>query len=380
MIILEANARAGKKLLATGNGRCNLTNRTAGLPHYHGDAGLFSVLFERYPAETVIQQFAQMGLVCRELEAGRVYPYNLQASSVLGILRWHAGRLGIEIQCNFPVEKLEKTAGGYRILSSSGELSAGAIILAAGGKAYPQLGANGSGFLLAKQMGHSVTKLFPALVQVTVDTKRAKPLKGARSLAEATFWVDGRSVRTVQGEVQFTEKGLSGICIFELSRLYGENLGRRMGISLDLMPDYSMEQIFQFLSIAAKNPELDACDLLDGCINKLVGKEIVRSVLGTTHKKAWEVEKKDRLAIAGAVKGFYFPVLGTLGWESAQITAGGVPGSEVYPETLESKKSPGLYLAGELLNIDGNCGGFNLHWAWISGMAAGKSAARGVDQ
>ena len=146
VIILEANARVGKKLLATGNGRCNLTNRTAGLPHYHGDAGLFSVLFERYPVETVIQRFAQMGLVCRELEAGRVYPYNLQASSVLDILRRHAAKLGIEIQCNFPVEKLEKMAGGYRILSSSGELSAGAIILAAGGKAYPQLGANDSGF------------------------------------------------------------------------------------------------------------------------------------------------------------------------------------------------------------------------------------------
>ena len=374
--VLEANPRVGKKLLATGNGRCNLTNRNADITHYHGDAVLAAPLLDKYTPQEIISRFASLGLLCKELDEGRVYPYNLQASAVLDILRFQLDRLGVEIVCDFAVASVQKSASGFTVFSDSGKVGAKRVILACGGKAYPQLGSTGSGYQIASSFGHSVTTLFPALVQVKTDPRRAKPLKGARSAGTATLLLNGKPVKTVSGEIQFTENGLSGICIFELSRFVGEaGKAQKAEISLDLLPEYSAEEILSMLRNTKEVlGNLPAGDVLSFCVHKLVGREVVRAALTRTPGRALELKTAELVSISDRVKDFRFEVSGTLMWKDAQITAGGVPLRET-DENLQSRLCPGLYLAGELLNIDGDCGGFNLHWAWGSGITAGSAAA-----
>lgn len=377
--VLEGNARVGKKLLATGNGRCNLTNTGVSCEHYHGDTLALKSVLDRYSPQKIIDTFQSFGLLCRERDEGRVYPYNLQASAVLDILRFQLERFNIETVCDFSVAGIQKKRDGFRISSSQSSVEAKRVVLATGGLAYPQLGANGSGFQIAKSFGHSTTKLFPALVQLKTDSKRAKPLKGARSAATATLLAGGKPMKTVSGEVQFTENGLSGICIFELSRLVGE-LGnsRKIEISLDLMPEYTTQQILSVIKQrSGMTDKLMALELLNGCLNKQVGPEVVKWALPRAPKYAHELNEREFMAVAAAVKNFIFPITGTLSWKDAQVTAGGVPLSEL-DESMQSRFCPGLYLAGELCNIDGDCGGFNLHWAWSSGMIAGQAAVQSL--
>jgi predicted Rossmann fold flavoprotein len=379
IVVLEANSRVGKKLLATGNGRCNLTNMGVSKEHYHGDVKYLSPVLEKYSPGNIISYFESLGLLCREQDEGRVYPYNLQASSVLDVLRYQLDRFGIETKCDFTVTEVHKNKACFSIVSSQGSISAERVIFATGGMAYPQLGANGTGYKVIESFGHRIAKPYPALVQLKTDPKRAKPLKGARSQADAALLIDGKRVKTVNGEVQFTENGLSGICIFELSRMVGEQLpSQKVEVSLDLMPDYSTQQILSIL----KNRKqilrtLPTAELLNGMVNKLVGTEIVRQTLPHSAKLARELQIEELTAAANAVKNFIFPITGTLSWKDAQVTAGGVPLSEL-DGSLQSKFCPGLYLAGELCNIDGDCGGYNLHWAWSSGIISGRAAAQSL--
>lgn len=379
IVILEKNARVGKKILATGNGRCNLTNMSVKSDCYNGDAGFIEPILQRYSAKKIIRVFGAMGLVCRELDGGRVYPYNLQASCVLNILRRQLDFYKVETVCGFSVSQVVKSPSGFVISSPGGSVIARRVIFASGGMACPQSGSDGKCFNILKALGHSPTKLFPALVQVRTPPDRVKALKGVRSMAAVTLKLDGKPVKTAEGEVQFTENGLSGICVFELSRFVGElkNAGN-MEICLDFTPEYTMENVFSMLKNECETMQnLPALQLTEGFLNKAVGSEIIKSVLKEPSKTAGALSETEIRRIAETVKSFSFPVTGTLSWDKAQVTAGGVPLSEVNAD-MSSKVCNGLYLCGELLNIDGCCGGFNLHWAWASALAAGESAAQGL--
>ena len=384
VMILEGAQRIGKKLLATGNGRCNLTNQQASLPYYHGDAQRMTSVLERFPPSQIIHTFERFGLFCRTEEQGRVYPYNVQATAVLDILRLQLEYQQVEICCEYPVKNIQAKEGGFTLENSKGEtITANQVILTAGGQASPQLGSDGSGFPLAKKLGHRITALVPALAGVKTEPHRAKPLKGMRSYAVASLWMNGKKVREEKGEVQFTEHGLSGICIFQLSRHINvamqENPQCLVEVSLDLMPEHREEKLAKQIAGHAKQyPFLPALDLLSGMINKRVGQEIVRLTLGKAQiMEAGQCRFSDCQKLAGRIKAFSFPIVGPMPWNTAQVTAGGVSCEGVNPQTMESILCPGLYFAGEILNIDGDCGGFNLHWAWASGMLAGKSAAMG---
>ena len=374
--VLEKNPRVGKKLLLTGNGRCNLTNREAGVGlHYHGDAGARTVL-DRFPPERVLELFQKAGLLCREMEGGRFYPYSLQASSVLNVLRRNLDFFGAQVLCGFEVKSIRKSDGGFVLSSPDGDIAARRVILAAGGAACPQSGSDGGGFVLAKAFGHTAGPIYPSLVQVKTDPARVRPLKGVRCPAAAAFCAGDRKIRTSRGEVQFTENALSGICVFELSRCFGE-LGAPTGaeIALDLFPEYSLERLTGLLRAAAESAEnLSAPQLLEGFLPKALGIEISRYAFGGASLSARPLKAEDFKRLAAAARDFRFPVKETFSWDRAQVTAGGIPFSEL-TETLESKKCRGLYLCGELLDVDGDCGGFNLHWAWASGLTAGKAAA-----
>lgn len=374
--VLEKNPRVGKKLLLTGNGRCNLTNREAGDgSHYHGDGGA-RVMLDRCPPERVLELFRRAGLLCRELEGGRFYPYSLQASSVLNVLRRNLDAFGVEVLCGFEVKFIRKSEGGLILSSPEGDILARRVILAAGGAACPQSGSDGAGFALAKALGHAVGPVCPSLVQVKTDPARVRPLKGVRCPVSAAFRARGKVMRVSEGEVQFTENALSGICIFELSRCFGElRAPADAQIALDLFPEYPADRLAGLFRASAESSEdLSAPQLLEGFLPKTLGIELSRYAFGGL-SGALRTEEAGRLA--AAAKDFRFPAYGTFSWDRAQVTAGGVPLSEL-TENLESKKCPGLCLCGELLDVDGDCGGFNLHWAWTSGLIAGKAAMESI--
>lgn len=381
-LVLEAKQRPGKKLLATGNGRCNLGNSGASPARYHGDVARAARVLERFPPEKLEQFWRRNGMLCRELDEGRLYPYGMQASSVLECLLRRVQRRGGEILCDFPVEEIRREKGFFALSGPAGKVRARRVILACGGMAAPALGGNPSGYRLASALGHSCTPLFPSLVPLSTLPERARPLKGARSLAEVSLWAGSRGVASSRGEVQFTGDSLSGICVFELSRAYGELTDaqkREAELSVCLMPEHGPGDIFSFLRTAASSPLLPAQELLDGMLNRLVAREVLRAAVRRLPQEASELRPPQLSAIAACVRDFRFPVTGTAGWAHAQVTAGGVPLSEVDVSTMESRLCPGVYLTGELLNVDGDCGGYNLHWAWATGLLAGRSAGKAAD-
>lgn len=384
--LLEAAPRVGKKLLATGNGRCNITNLSAAWPVYHGDAPLAREVFESISPAEVLQQFEAMGLFCREEEQGRVYPQNGQASAVLDALRLFFQKQGGEELCGAAVVQVKRQKSGYLLSLEDGRtLLASRLILAQGGKASPQISSD-QGISLARQLGHSQTALLPALVQVTVPQAMVRALKGVRCSGAVRFLADGHAVRQEEGEIQFTERGLSGVCVFQLSRLAAEYAAsktvqgkpyKNVQLAVDLLPESSFQEVCELLRcLASIYPQLAARDLLFGVLPKRVGQQVMASALSEkAGEPAGSLGGPWVKTVAGVLKGWAFPVTGTLPWQHAQVTAGGVPLAELFLPSMESRISSGVYLAGEQLNVDGDCGGFNLHWAWISGMAAGRSAA-----
>lgn len=386
VLVLEAAQKPGRKLLATGNGRCNLTNMRDERSRFHGDVPAAEAVLGKYPPQAVVRRFLSLGLLCREEDEGRVYPNSGQAASVLSLLLEHLQALGVEILCEWPVSQLSREGAGFRLRSSQGEeVLAQKVILAASGKAAPQLGSNGSGYALAKSVGHSCTPCFPALVPVICgESKRCKALHGVRCRGRVSLLGDGKLLGEELGEIQFTDYGLSGVCVFQLSRMASEWAQSKivngkhftsLQFSLDLLPNYTPEELLGMLQRRKRLlPKSDNMALLSGFLPVALARQIAKEVL----EKAAPVETLSITDIEKTLltaNNYTFTVKATQDWNRAQVTAGGVPLSEICPQTLESSRCPGLYLCGEVLNIDGDCGGYNLQWAWASGMTAGKAAA-----
>ncbi|MDD5953064.1 MAG: aminoacetone oxidase family FAD-binding enzyme [Oscillospiraceae bacterium] len=384
VLLLEKEPRIGKKLLATGNGRCNLSNLAAGPSHYHNGGSWASPLLRDYPAKAVIRAFEQMGLLCRSDGEGRVYPYNLQSSAVLEILRLQLQRNGVQVVCDCPVTAMQKKGAVFQLTTPKGNWFSRRVILSTGGRAAPKLGSDGSGAALAKTLGHTICPQFPALSPLCCDGAASLGLKGMRSQAVVSLLDNGNVCQTEQGEVQFTDYGLSGICVFQLSGQALEllNKGHSVTLSLDLMTEWKQEQLTKKIAGQGKRyPELPTLSLLCGFINQKVGQAVVKQALGKQiPQKAGDCRYDQYEQISKTVKAFRFSVTGSPGWDSAQVTAGGVDCKEVDGTTMASRRCRGLYLTGELLSLYGDCGGFNLHLAWSSGMAAGQACAQSLKE
>ncbi len=371
--VVEKNPRVGKKLLMTGNGRCNLTNRNAGPARYHGDAAQAAAVLEGCTPQELLNRFRALGLFCRELEDGRLYPYSLQASAVLNVLRRALQSAGGAELCGLPVESVRKSGDGFTLSAGETRLFARRVIVATGGKACPQSGSSGDGYALLAPFGHSVTGLRPALVQIRTEPARTRSLHGVRCEAGVLLTAGGRTVASSRGEVQFAQGALSGICIFDLSRYVDRPSG--MELSLDLAPEFSGEKLADFFAAQAKAaPACPAGSVPEGLLPKALAAETEKAAGIAPAAAASAPSAEDWGRLAATVKRFRFPVLGTLSWQNAQVTAGGIPLAET-DGGLQSRKCAGIYLCGEILNLDGGCGGYNLHWAWASGIAAGHAAA-----
>ena len=391
VLVLEGNQKLGRKLLATGNGRCNLTNLQASLPHYHGDVRDAAALFEEYTPEKVMSVFREMGLVTKADDEGRVYPHNLQAAAVLSVLREFAEENGAECAVGKTVTEIKKVKNGFHVLCADGEeIEAAKCILACGGAASPKHSCSADGYVFAKALGHSVTPLYPVLTQLVCKGKVFKSLSGTRCAVHASLLADGKCVYSEGGEVLFSDVGLSGICIFGLS-VYagaffatgkiGDKAYKTLSCALDCLPEWSFSEIADYLSeMRSGFPNRLAGDMLMGLMNMNIGYAMVQAAGIDPNGKLKSVSMGQIQKIASLIKAWRFEVTGTKSWNDAQVTAGGVPLCEVNTATMESKKTRGLYLSGEMLNIHGDCGGYNLHFAWATGRTAGLNAAEKVKE
>ena len=374
VILYERQARLGRKLMATGNGRCNLSNRAAASEHYHGgDPGFVGPALARFGVDETLAFFRGLGLVTVQEPDGRIYPFSDQANSVSDVLRLALEQSAVELRLGCEVRELRREKSGFTVRYDGGADRVDRVIVAAGGLAGGKLGGTGAGYDLLKALGHRCTKLYPALVQLRTDNTWVRSCKGVRARAEVSL-LQGDAVLAAQtGEVQFTDFGISGPCVFDLSRACAGQNG--LTAMLDLCPCLGEEAIKEHLrSRCVRFPGLPLEDLLTGLLHNRLGRTVLRERGFTLTQSCGSPTEKDYGRIAAGIKQFRLPVLGAMDLSQAQVTAGGIATSEFDPNTLESRLAPGLYAAGEVLDVDGDCGGFNLQWAWASGALAGESA------
>ena len=378
VIILERKDRILKKVLITGNGRCNITNVNANISNYFGK-NISSVenILNRFTPHDTMDFFNELGIVCNEENRGKVYPLSGQASSVVDALRFEAEKLGIKIETEFYVRKIEKDGFKFRIYSEDRKkIEAGRVIIAAGGQSYPELGSNGSGFELAKELGHSVTKLSPSIVQLKTEKYQVKGLQGIKTDVAVTAYGDNKKICTYDGELLFTDYGISGNVVFNIS--FVMPLYKNVEFEIDFMEKFDYNELYEMLKERKRIlSHLTMENYFNGMINKKLGQFLSKvSGIEKLSKPVKDLNDSEIRKLCTVLKKYRVKILDTTGFKNAQITAGGVSLNEVNTETLESKIVKGLYFSGEVLDVYGECGGFNLQWAWASGYIAGKNVAK----
>ena len=378
VVILERKDRILKKVLITGNGRCNITNVNANISNYFGK-NISSVenILNRFTPQDTMDFFNELGIVCNEENRGKVYPLSGQASSVVDALRFEAEKLGIKIETEFYVRKIEKDGFKFRIYSEDKKkIEAGRVILAAGGQSYPELGSNGSGFELAKELGHSVTKLSPSIVQLKTEKNQVKGLQGIKTDVAVTAYGDNKKICTYDGELLFTDYGISGNVVFNIS--FVMPLYKNVEFEIDFMEKFDYNELYEMLKERKRIlSHLTMENYFNGMINKKLGQFLSKvSGIEKLSKPVKDLNDSDIRKLCTVLKKYRVKILETTGFKNAQVTAGGVSLDEVNTETLESKIVKGLYFSGEVLDVYGECGGFNLQWAWASGYIAGENAAK----
>lgn len=373
VVIIEKNARLGKKLLATGNGRCNLGNiEEKQRRHYSGSCTeLAEKLFSESEGSEAF--FKSLGVICKA-DSGRLYPYSNHAASVLDALRFQVQELQIEVINDAAVNSISKESDLWKITWDGREVLAEKVIIAAGGKAAPAMGTDGSFYPVVEALDHRLTSVAPALCPIYTKPALLSGLKGIRTLAKVSlFRSSGELAAVDSGEVQLTDKALSGICVFNLSAFASEE---NMYISLDLLPHLKDYEVSDLLwNIYAQRSGWNIEDMLSGVFNKKLCPALFKSggISAPMNSPVYSLTPYDMERLAETIKDWRFPVTGTAGWENAQVTAGGIHRSEI-TEELESCICGGIYFAGEILDITGECGGYNLAWAWCSGIIAARSA------
>jgi len=374
VLILEKNSKIGKKLLATGNGRCNITNirPTPNRFYSHNPKFIQSVL-DSHNYQSIKQFFKSIGLELIEAKEGRVFPMSLQASSVVDILVYECEQLGVKILCDAKVEDIEYHQT-YNIKYTKGKAISKNLIIATGHKSAPQLGGVDDGVSFAKKFGHKIVDSFPSLVQLTSSMPNLKALSGVRVDSKVTLYQKDKKIEK-RGDILFTSYGISGLAILDISRFVLEELftSPLVKLQIDLIPKMSSEQLIAVMRKSLRKRSPKPIDIwLQGFINKKLISHILKPI-----KYEKLLEKDITIAeiekIVSRIKSFEFIINGSRGYKGAEVATGGVDTVDINPKTMESKIQKGLYLTGEVLDIDGDRGGFNLHFAWVSGIRAGES-------
>jgi predicted Rossmann fold flavoprotein len=379
--ILERNPRVGKKILATGNGRCNFTNINADITCYHGTNPKFAYsALANFTVDNTIRFFKKLGIEYKVEDLGKVFPMSDQASSILDVFLYELNELGVNIVCDALVKDISKKKDKFIIKLENGKAYRGdRVILATGGKAMPASGSDGKGYDLASKLGHNLTGIFPALVQLMLEGSFFKRIEGVKFVGTAEIIHNNKSIAKDKGDILFANYGVSGPPILQISRKAGELLyeGKEAHLKLTIMDMMSKEElrklIHKRLQTAARKP-------VDFSLVGLINKRLIPVLLTETgiqeiKRPAADLSAKEQEKIVDILTDWKFKIRRTRSWPSAQVTAGGVDTKGIDPKTMESSLVKGLFFAGEIIDIDGQCGGFNLQWAWSSGFIAGQSAS-----
>ncbi len=381
--VLEHMDRVGKKILSTGNGRCNLTNAKIDKSCYHCTEPDFPMeAIRQFGWKDTLRWFSSMGVLCKSRMDTYYYPVSDQASSVLDALRLETGRLGVKVVTGCVPEKIswerKKGKSRFYLQSSQGRFTGDALILACGSKAAPNTGSDGSGYALAESLGHSVIKPLPALVQLRCQGKHYAQMAGIRTEARLTLLISGKKKCAEEGELQLTDYGISGIPVFQFSRFAARALdeGKKVQVMIDFLPlmDNEESQVFlreRFAEFGWRKGE----DFLTGVVHKKLAHVLLSMAGIPLGEPAEHATKKQRAMLFRGLKEYEALVSSVNPFANAQVCCGGVDTSQVNPHTMESRLVPGLFFAGEILDVDGKCGGYNLQWAWSSGRAAGTQAS-----
>lgn len=369
--VIEKNDRVGKKLLSTGNGRCNLTNKNVSPEKYAGSfANRSYAVFGKYDTYSLLDYFGKLGLMTFCDSEGRYYPISKQASSVLDVLRFNCDRLGVKTFCGQAIHSISKKSS-FCVKTESDVFTGDKLVLCCGSKAAPKLGGSASGIDYMKNFGHSVVPFSPALCPIIVNSPLLKSLKGLRAAGTASLVRHGRVIKNESGEIQFTEKSLSGICIFNLS-VYAE---KGDIIRLDILNNISEKELYERLQRSRELfGELNADCLFTGILQKRLAQAVLKLSGASDYNKPVKALSNEEIKIiAHTAKNMEFIVISKAEFDNAQCALGGVMGSEIDAATMKSRKVEGLYVCGEAIDICGECGGYNLHFAFASGIIAGES-------
>jgi len=378
--ILERNPRVGKKILATGNGRCNFTNIYADTKYYNGNnpefvRGALSV----FTVRDTIRFFEKLGIEHKVEDNGKVFPMSDQASSILDVLLYELNDKNINVVCDCMVTNITKKGDDFIISTENGDtFAARSVILATGGKAMPSSGSDGNGYDLAKKLGHRITDIFPALVQIMLEGSFFKRIEGVKIEGTAEIIYKNKSVAKDRGDILFANYGVSGPPVLQISRKAGEllNSGKEAYVKITLMdmPEERLRNILDRRYKDLRDKPLDTSFI--GFVNKrLIPVMLTEAGIDNIRKPVAELSEKEKESIIKILTDWRFKIRGTKSWPSAQVTAGGIETGDIDEYTMESRLVRGLFFAGEIMDIDGLCGGFNLQWAWSSGYVAGKNAA-----
>lgn len=379
--LIEGSNRIGSKILTTGNGRCNIANKNINYSRYHSkNPEFYNHVLNKFTVDDTINFFYSLGLPLTELDDGKLYPLSLQASSVLDILRMALDDRSVPIYLNQKVNTIKKLSSGFKVLLQSGDTyECKKLILCCGGKSAPNTGSDGSGFELAQRLHHSIITPVPSLVQLKLKYNHLKALSGVKFNGFAEIYVDDAPKRKEFGEILFTDYGISGPPILQISGIASRALakGKEVRLTIDMMPNLNKEALIEFLENHwALFSYRSILDSFIGLINKKIIPTLLKEASITNiHKPCCELTWKEKDKIFFLLKNWDFTVYDTNSFKNSQVTSGGINTEEVNSKTLESKIVSNLFFAGEILDVDGDCGGFNLQWCWSSGFIAAKSAA-----
>lgn len=382
IVILDTARTLGAKILVSGGGRCNVTHDVVTPEDYNGSRNIVRNVLAAFDAAATVRWFASLGVELKREETGKLFPITDSARTVLNALLNRCREMGVAIQTGSRVAAVTKNQDAFVIEHTSGQLASGRVILSAGGRSLPRSGSDGSGWQIARALGHSVTETYPALVPLVLDSAMFHAsVSGISQEVELSTWVGGKRIDRRTGSLLWTHFGISGPVVMDASRhwIIAHETGRAPQLRCNLLPPDGFEDVEKWLvSQAASHPRTSVSSALSLRFPERLAAAICNHAKIEPSLTLAQLSREGRRSLVHQLIDLVLPVVGPRGWNHAEVTAGGVPLAEIDYRTMESRKVPGLYLAGEILDCDGRIGGFNFQWAWATGFLAGTAAGRSL--
>ncbi len=373
VLIVEKNKSLGKKILVSGNGRCNLTNTNISPDKYYGEnTKCLNNIFARFSSNDTINFFEKLGVKLKTDSGGRVFPASDKASTILDALIRETTRLHVKVNLNERVIKIIQSKTNWQITTDKNSYQTKSVIMTTGGKSYPQLGSIGDGYEIAREMGHTIIKPRPALVPLELEGTWFKSLQGIQTTVKITVKQQQRTLAQKTGDLLFTHFGISGPVVLDLSRVIINLLNKpNLNVSINYLPEHTNTELISYIKNQPKK-------ILPNILAKLIPKKIIEVLLDELKidmtKQASQITKKEIQLIIESLFNWQLDIKKPRPFQESMVTAGGLAMDEIHPKTMESLKVKGLYFAGETMDIDGVSGGYNLQFAWSTGYLAGNAA------